>query len=153
MATETTNYKFKKPDATDFYDIEVLNENFDKVDEAMKELKEVQPDWNETNEESDSYIKNKPSIVSIGLIYEGDMSSVNTYKLNTSCLGFSYVEFMGKDSNGGVWSEKINPIDFLSGPAFSVHGIKFSGVGSGPNITVTQNTSDSSIYKIIGIKD
>lgn len=35
MATETTNLKLSKPEATDFYDIAVQNENMDKIDEAI----------------------------------------------------------------------------------------------------------------------
>lgn len=101
---------------------------------------------------NDAYDHSKVNHISLGMIYEGDMSAANRYVLDTSMLGFSYVEIMGKDSDGEVWSEKIIPINFIGGVAFSVHGIKFSGINSGPNITVTQNTSGASIYKIIGVK-
>ena len=36
MATETTNLKLKKPALTDFVDVNVLNENFDKIDTEVK---------------------------------------------------------------------------------------------------------------------
>ncbi len=36
MANETTNYKFTKPAANEYYDVEVQNQNWDKVDETLK---------------------------------------------------------------------------------------------------------------------
>jgi len=38
MATKTSNYEFTKPDANDFYDVQVQNENWDKVDEQLKNI-------------------------------------------------------------------------------------------------------------------
>ena len=38
MATSTTNYNFKKPDESDFYDISDQNKNWDLADEALKNL-------------------------------------------------------------------------------------------------------------------
>lgn len=38
MATNTKNYNFKKPDESDFYDIQDQNGNWDIVDEKMEEL-------------------------------------------------------------------------------------------------------------------
>ena len=38
MATNTTNYSFKKPDESDFYDVQDQNGNWDKADEALKSL-------------------------------------------------------------------------------------------------------------------
>ena len=38
MSTQTVNYKFIKPELTDPADINVLNTNWDAVDEALKEL-------------------------------------------------------------------------------------------------------------------
>ncbi|WP_312497106.1 hypothetical protein [Anaerosporobacter sp.] len=35
MATETTNLKLNKPDKTDFYNIDLVNTNMDKIDEAV----------------------------------------------------------------------------------------------------------------------
>ncbi len=35
MATETTNLKLNKPDKTDFYNIDLVNANMDKIDEAV----------------------------------------------------------------------------------------------------------------------
>lgn len=112
----------------------------------------VQADWNESNSTSDSYIKNKPTMMSLGTIYEGNISGAKSYQLETSMLGFSYAEFLGKDADGSCWSEKINPIDFIGGMQFSIHGIKFTGINSGPNLVVTQNSTGASIYKIIGVK-
>lgn len=37
MATETTNLKLNKPDKTDFYNIDLVNINMDKIDEAIGE--------------------------------------------------------------------------------------------------------------------
>lgn len=37
---ETDNLKLKKPDYTDDADIEVINENMDKIDEEVSEIKE-----------------------------------------------------------------------------------------------------------------
>ena len=36
----TTNYGLKKPEKTDFYDVNVQNENMDTIDEKLKELEE-----------------------------------------------------------------------------------------------------------------
>ena len=38
MATETTNYKLIKPDEGEFYDIQVFNQNADKIDEIIKDM-------------------------------------------------------------------------------------------------------------------
>ena len=38
MATYTTNYKFEKPAATEFYDISIFNSNMDVVDAAIKQV-------------------------------------------------------------------------------------------------------------------
>lgn len=38
MATETTNYKLKKPAPDDFYNIEDFNGNFDIIDKAVSEI-------------------------------------------------------------------------------------------------------------------
>ena len=38
MATNTTNYNFKKPDESDFYSIQDQNGNWDKADAALKDL-------------------------------------------------------------------------------------------------------------------
>ena len=38
MATNTTNYNFKKPDESDFYSIQDQNGNWDKADLALKDL-------------------------------------------------------------------------------------------------------------------
>lgn len=38
MATNTTNYGFKKPDESDFYDVADQNKNWDLADEALKNL-------------------------------------------------------------------------------------------------------------------
>ena len=35
MAQQTSNFGFTKPDPNDFYDVEIQNENWDKVDEQM----------------------------------------------------------------------------------------------------------------------
>ena len=36
-ATYTTNYNLEKPDVNDYYDIDVFNDNADKIDAALKE--------------------------------------------------------------------------------------------------------------------
>ena len=41
MATETTNYKLKKPEPTDFVQVSVLNENFDAIDAKLKEVSDA----------------------------------------------------------------------------------------------------------------
>ena len=38
MATTTSNYEFNKPEQNDFYDVDVQNENWDKVDEELSEF-------------------------------------------------------------------------------------------------------------------
>ena len=38
MSTQTSNYKFEKPDVNEFYDVQVQNENWDKVDEQLKNI-------------------------------------------------------------------------------------------------------------------
>lgn len=41
METRSNNYEFLKPHEDDFYDIEVQNGNWDKVDEALKEIDNI----------------------------------------------------------------------------------------------------------------
>lgn len=38
MATNTTNYNFKKPDESDFYSVQDQNNNWDKADTTLKDL-------------------------------------------------------------------------------------------------------------------
>lgn len=38
MATNTKNFKFKKPDESDFYDVQDQNENWDMADEELEKL-------------------------------------------------------------------------------------------------------------------
>ena len=38
MATNTTNFNFKKPDESDFYSVQDQNNNWDKADAALKDL-------------------------------------------------------------------------------------------------------------------
>ena len=38
MATNTTNYNFKKPDESDFYSVQDQNNNWDKADAALKDM-------------------------------------------------------------------------------------------------------------------
>ena len=38
MATKTSNYEFNKPEQNDFYDVDVQNENWDKVDDELSEF-------------------------------------------------------------------------------------------------------------------
>lgn len=38
MATKTSNYEFNKSEQNDFYDVDVQNENWDKVDEELSEF-------------------------------------------------------------------------------------------------------------------
>ncbi len=40
MASETTNYKFTKPAETDYYDVQVQNENWEKADQELQSLEE-----------------------------------------------------------------------------------------------------------------
>lgn len=40
MATETTNYKLKKPEYNEYVDIGVLNENFDVLDEKVADVED-----------------------------------------------------------------------------------------------------------------
>lgn len=48
MSTQTTNYQFVKPDLTDPADINVLNDNWDKVDEELDSLENYVNLMNET---------------------------------------------------------------------------------------------------------
>ena len=41
MATTTRNYKFKKPDKTDYFNIDDQNNNWDKLDEELEKSKAV----------------------------------------------------------------------------------------------------------------
>lgn len=43
MATETTNYKLIKPDEGEFYDIQVFNQNADKIDKTIKDMEDKIP--------------------------------------------------------------------------------------------------------------
>ena len=38
MATNTKNFKFKKPDESDFYDVQDQNGNWDMADEELEKL-------------------------------------------------------------------------------------------------------------------
>lgn len=46
MATETTNYHFSKPAETDYYDVNVQNNNWDAADREMKGLDDEKVDKN-----------------------------------------------------------------------------------------------------------
>lgn len=42
MAQQTTNYNLTKPDSNEYVDVEVLNENFDKIDKGIAEAKFIE---------------------------------------------------------------------------------------------------------------
>ena len=47
MATKTTNYELKKPEQSDFYDVDDFNGNFDEIDRIMKQNETAAGDNNE----------------------------------------------------------------------------------------------------------
>lgn len=146
MATETINYGLKKPDAEDFYNVEDFNENSDKVDAALQELKEARPDWNEFDPESLSHIKNLPLSKTL---YHGNFDSTGPIKLTTSAAAYRYIEFEGTDENG-AWSETVNADRYI-GNEFKLHGFTFpTGFSSGPELAVGQRYGGGIIQEIIG---
>ncbi len=44
MASETTNFRFRKDGIDDFYSIDVVNSNLDKIDDALTEIKKIAED-------------------------------------------------------------------------------------------------------------
>ena len=147
MATGTTNYGLKKPDAEDFYNVEDFNENFDKVDAAMQELKEARPDWNERDRESLKYIKNLPLKK---VLYSGEFEEEGNMTLTNSALAYRFIEFQGEDGNG-VWSERVSA-DSYAGQKLKIHGFTAEyGFSSGPNINFGLREGYGIIKKVIGI--
>ena len=70
MATQTTNYKLTKPASTDFYDVEVQNENMDIIDNQLKKNQE---------EINNKTIENMGAFGYIGALKEGtDLNSLLT---------------------------------------------------------------------------
>lgn len=77
MATETTNYKLKKPEKSDPIDITVLNENFDKIDEQMKKNAQAIPPV--ATSKSAGIVK--PDGTSITVDEDGTIHGAQTYEL------------------------------------------------------------------------
>ena len=75
MSKVTKNYGFEKPEQSDYYDVAVFNNNFDKIDTVIKDVEDSVPevvvDWND--------IENKPNTVAGYLIQDG--VSVNDAQL------------------------------------------------------------------------
>ena len=46
VATETTNYHFSKPAETDYYDVNIQNNNWDVADQTLKGLDDEKVDKN-----------------------------------------------------------------------------------------------------------
>lgn len=63
MATQTTNYKLIKPGEDDFIEIEVLNKNFDTIDENL--FNKVEKDGNKGLSSNDYTNEDKQKVQSI----------------------------------------------------------------------------------------
>lgn len=60
MASETTNYKFVKPDLTDPADIRIINRNFDKLDDMIFRSGEIGNHLGDPNAHADIFAKYLP---------------------------------------------------------------------------------------------
>ena len=61
MPNYTSNYNFTKPLSTELYDIEVFNENMEKVDDALKDVKDAAY----SKEEADKLLNDKQNKLTI----------------------------------------------------------------------------------------
>ena len=87
MATETTNYKLKKPAPDDFYNIEDFNANFDAIDKALSDIAK-DPTQGQALEEVKKEIEvlksgkaNKPKTLNITIPHTAWTGSSAPYKV------------------------------------------------------------------------
>ena len=83
----------------------------------------VQADWNETNTNSDAYIKNKPTIPSIVGIY--------TYKGSVA----TYANLPSSPSSGDVYNVEAAYGDYPAGTNFAWTGSAWDSLGGSFSIT------------------
>ena len=136
---KTTNYGLNKPAQTDFYDVDVQNENMDKIDEALtKKVDKVEGkglstnDYNATDKKK---VDNLPDDTKTELGKKVDSQTFDNHKNDSNIhttstekekwnkgvqkvTGATAGNFPSFDSEGGIVDSKKKPSDFLG----SAHG-------------------------------
>ena len=113
MATETTNYKFKKPAGTDFYNIEDQNGNWDIADSQIKAAKDAADEAkkmaeNATVDPNDLKPTYTPS-ESLKNIVSGETLSIALGKIQTAIT--SLISHIGNKSNPhGVTATQVGAV-------------------------------------------
>jgi len=137
--SKTTNYGLNKPAQTDFYDVDVQNENMDKIDEALtKKVDKVEGkglstnDYNATDKKK---VDNLPDDTKTELGKKVDSQSFDNHKNDSNIhttstekekwnkgvqkvTGATAGNFPSFDAEGGIVDSKKKPSDFLG----SAHG-------------------------------
>lgn len=137
--SKTTNYGLNKPAQTDFYDVDVQNENMDKIDEALtKKVDKVEGkglstnDYNATDKKK---VDNLPDDTKTELGKKVDSQTFDNHKNDSNIhttstekekwnkgvqkvTGATAGNFPSFDAEGGIVDSKKKPSDFLG----SAHG-------------------------------
>lgn len=104
MATYTDNYNLKKPDGTDYVDIQDINNNMDAIDTALKENTLIKTDPIEI---SGTQITSPTSTADAGLTIKGKKKSGSRY---------AAVRIVSESTDNRLYSNEIR-MDGFRGPA------------------------------------
>ena len=133
--SKTTNYDLNKPAQTDFYDVDVQNENMDKIDDALSgkvdKISGKGLSANDYNATDKAKVDNLPSDTSTELgkkvnnqTFENHTNNTNIHTTSTEkekwnkaiskVTGATSGNFASFDSEGGVADSKKKASDFLN---------------------------------------
>lgn len=172
MATETTNYGLKKPDAEDFYNVEDFNGNFDKVDAALKGLEDTDNEWEEKWGAAYNHSQEEHAPVQ-EMLYDGEITS-GSATMQNPFMRYSDIELLcvttgdaypfsvrmsvAKMNNKDLFISKTIKEGYLSqvtlnfaasGKTLTIKDNKVINLSNGSTIPVGAGVK---IYKIIGYK-
>lgn len=132
MATNTTNYNLIKPDATDFYDINVQNQNMDVIDETLS--KKFDKSGGHISGNLAILHSGEPTLETVGL-YISANPSINGQSQHRASIALVNEGLAG----GVVWIDTDGTLKFDDGtiytsenkPSLSELGAAPSGFGLG----------------------
>ncbi|WP_342544751.1 hypothetical protein [Lysinibacillus sp. FSL W7-1291] len=146
MSTDTANYGFTKDNEDDFYNVNVVNANLDKIDTEMKRIEDESKSFNEQVTDNTNAIANANTKLDTHIVdyvkhpgYGVTTFSSPTYSVTLSPAPTQYVDGMGivlrlnADQIAGNAAINVNNLgakNIISSKGFSVKNLKKDAIYS-----------------------